>query len=42
MKKWEIPAIEALDITNTAWNTLQGDEPDNMYQDCDPLYYEVS
>jgi len=40
MKNWEAPAIEVLDITNTAWEVLDGEVLDGMYYDCDPLYYE--
>jgi len=39
MKKWESPAIETLEITNTAWTTVEGEVEDAMYLDCDPLYF---
>jgi len=38
MKKWEIPVIEVLEIADTAWTTLDGEVPDEMFLDCDPLY----
>ena len=38
MKNWEAPAIEVLDITNTAWTEFEGEVLDGMYYDCDPLY----
>lgn len=42
MKRWELPVIEALDLTKTAWTEIEGDIPDQMFQDCDRLYYPKS
>ena len=39
MKKWEFPAIDVLEIASTAWTTVDGEVPDAMYEDCDPLYF---
>ena len=38
MKKWEFPVIEVLSITDTAWETPDGEELDGMYSDCYALY----
>ena len=42
MKKWEIPKIESLVVTATAWETLDGEEPDLYEYYCDPLYKKTS
>ena len=39
MKKWENPSIETLDVASTMWTNFDGDVPDEMFHDCDPLYY---
>ena len=38
MKKWEAPAVETLEISDTTWTTIVGTVEDLMYQDCEKLY----
>ena len=37
-KTWDMPAIEEIDIKDTAWTTFQGAEFDEYTYDCRDLY----
>jgi len=38
MKKWESPAIDVLDITSTAYDSLEGTVPDGCFRECSIMY----
>lgn len=38
LKRWELPEIEELAVSETAWNSLAGNEADLFEYNCDPLY----